>query len=167
MKELIERTNSDKGILIMENDHETNSCSEEELADVIMDAFNEQLIQNILFKQKIESMMDSMDFTYPNHRAKLKETMALFFESLNDFSKENMKKMFDLHLIFKPNETSKMQHGHFPTTVPILENNQWAQDWMEQIHYLKGNSDILPRMDCDMENFCFYIDLTDGNSTDK
>src|ERR1035437_9612254 len=107
MKTATKTTSPDMKILSIGNISNTNVCSEEKIADTIIDSFNEQVYLSNQFKQRIKSMIDSTEFAYANDAVKLQKTIDLFLESSYKLLKEDMKNVFDLCTVLKSGATDK------------------------------------------------------------
>ena len=43
------------------------------------------------------------------------------------------------------------------------ENNQWTENWIEQINYFKDHHEVLPLENNCMDDYCFYVDVVEAN----
>ena len=59
-------------IPIIVTNNESNTLSNENVTDTIIDSFNEQTELNNQFKLRIRKMIDLIDYAYPNEDIKLK-----------------------------------------------------------------------------------------------
>jgi hypothetical protein len=57
----------------------------------------------------------------------------------------------------------KKMRQKIPDCMNINQNYQWAQDWIEQISFLKNNSELLSLAENDMHDFCCYTDTVETN----
>lgn len=130
---------------------EKKHLSGEELAETILDSIKEQILLSNLFREKFDLLVNSIDFVHPGDSEKFEKAMDLFFESLDNLSRESMKKILDMHIVFNPEKTS---HSKI--------HPDWAQDWMEQINFLRDESEILSTGN-DRDDFCYYVDMTEVN----
>jgi len=144
MKTTTKTITPDRKILSIGNISNTNICSEEKIADTIIDSFNEQVCLSNQFKQKTRSMIDSIEFAYTNDAVELQKTIDLFLESSYKLLREDMKNVFDLCTVLKSEATDK--HNSHNQVTPIneevnsVQNNYWMEDWIEQIDYFKKQS---------------------------
>ena|SRR5665213_901560 len=135
---------------------EKKHLSGEELAETILDSIKEQIFLSNLFKEKFDLLINSIDFVHPGDSEKFEKAMDLFFESLDNISRENMKKILDMHIVFNPEKKKKSNN-------PFKSHPEWAQDWMEQMNFLRDESEILSMKNDHLEDFCYYVDVTDVN----
>jgi len=163
MKTLTKMVNSDVKITRDIYSNKVNEYPEDELTNLIIDSFNEQISLNNKFKEKFGNMMDAIDFTYPKDVKKLKEMMDSFFESSHKLSGNYMKNILDLHTVFKHEETIQDRSNQFSRTMSIIKNNEWMEDWIEQMKLLKHAPEVLSQVDDDMNDFWFYATVTERN----
>ncbi|MHB8261756.1 MAG: hypothetical protein ACYDCN_13050 [Bacteroidia bacterium] len=126
-----------------------------------MDSFDEQISLSNLFKHKIESMINVIGFAHPNDASKLQKTIDLFFESSLRLSRDKMKKILDLHSISGIKGTTA--HTTKKLTDSQLLNNQWENNWLEQINEVGNKIDVSSVANNNMDDFCFYINVAQSN----
>jgi len=149
---------------IVFSNNESNTFSNENLTDSIIDSFNEQIQLSYQFKRRIEKMIDSIEYAYPNDSIKLKEIVDSFLDKSRKLSIYQMKKLLDNHLEVNSKESSiqnAYKASNFPKVTP-KHNENWMKDWMEQADHYKNNPEAMALIANNVEGFLQYADKVEG-----
>lgn len=129
-------------------------CSEEEIANTIIDTFNDHVYLSTQFKQKISSMIDSVEYEFPNDGIKLQKIIDLFLGASHKLMGDYMKTLLDSYLVRKPQTAQLTNEPSY-----IKPNKYWIEDWMEQSHYLNGKPEGLLLEEANMDDHFYYNDI--------
>jgi hypothetical protein len=162
MKTITKTTIGDIEILTIKD--KLDLSLDEEITDVIMDSYNEQIYFNDQFKDKISLMLSSMEFAYPNDRKNLQQEVCTFLKTSDNLMGEFMNKSLKLFTSVQPDMQNVYNEAEtidcvFSEIVTPVENKQWMVDRLEQERFLKNETEDLPMGEhgCDI---CYYVDVT-------
>ena len=140
-----------------------NTLLNEHLVDKIIDSFNQQTQLNNQFKLRIEKMIDSIEYAYPNEGIKLKKLVELFLDRSMNLLAEQMKKLLDCH-VENNAKNGRMPHTNLESNILELtpkHNENWMKDWMEQTDNYKNNPKVLALIANNIEGFLHYADVVE------
>ena len=105
---LTKNLNENLNILLDQHNYTIQRIPKEELImDTIIDSFNEQIYLNNQFKQKIRSVIGSIEYINSTDKFAILKTIDLFLESLHTLSTASLKKNLDSLLITASQEENK------------------------------------------------------------
>jgi hypothetical protein len=165
MKTITKTTIGDIEVLTIHDNDKSNLSLSEEITDIIMDSYNEQIHLGNQFKDKISRILSSMEFAYPNDKENIQQSVDEFLKASDNLMGEFMNNTLNLYVTVKPdlqvvyNESNTIDCV-FSEIVATIENKQWMVDWLEQVSFLKNKTEDL-KIDEHGNDFCYYVDVTE------
>lgn len=133
----------------------------------ITDIFNKKVILNNQFKHKIDTIINLIEFTYPEDRKILNNSITAFVESsqriLEDFVERtnNIDSVNYNTLVSGSNKLSIAAKVNCPFELINLQLNEyWMKDWLEQIEMLDENHEKQNEFNVEIDEYCYYEDVT-------
>lgn len=138
--------------------------SNETVADIIIDSFNEQIQLNNQFEKKIKNMIESIKYAYPTEGLELTVIIDSFIEDSKQLSGDYMKQLLDTHFAFNPIHKKDYKIIHSPSLQIINphHNENWMKEWMEQADNFRNNPEALALIANNVEGFLHYADEVEG-----
>lgn len=145
----------------------SNLFSKIGIENSITDIFNKKIILNNQFKHKIDTIINLIEFTYPEDRKILNNSITAFVESsqliLEDFVERtnHIDSVNYNTLVSGSNKHSIAAKVNCPFELINLQLNEyWMKDWLEQIEMLNENYEKQNEFKVEIDEYCYYEDVT-------
>ena len=163
METLIIDTINDTETDIFNRTISISNNTEEEITDIIIDSFNEQVQLGKAFNKKIESFIHKKELNNQIDVKKIQNAINTFIESSQKLLGDYMKKTLDIQQQYNAIEPNDIRKNLFKMDGINSLNNQWMKDWVEQNDSYKTGNDTFPLYNNYEDEYCHYVDVSDLN----
>lgn len=167
MKTFIKTISPEMKIISFSTYKKFEKPSKIEIAERLIDSFNNQICFSDKYKQKFEMLINDTEFAYPNDAVKIRTAFDIFIESSHQLLGDYIDKAFDLDFIEshegKSIVKSKRKFNPIDKVMEFDVNEYWTNDWIDQIAVLKNDSIDNSSEDKYFEDYYCYDNVSEMN----